>query len=59
VPPGEYRVLVKAPGFLDYESATPQLTTTPVTLNVPLKRAGGASRVNPPFPRLATTLLLL
>lgn len=41
VPPGSYRIQVTAPGYLPYVSQTLQVINDPVTLHIPLKRAGG------------------
>ncbi len=42
VPPGFYRIQVTAPGFMPFESHTLQVFNTPVTLDIPLRRAPGA-----------------
>ncbi len=41
VPPGFYRIQVTASGFLPFTSQTVQVTTTLVTVHVPMKRATG------------------
>lgn len=40
VPPGKYRIQARAPGFVPFESQVLEVITTPVTLNVPMKRVG-------------------
>jgi len=41
VPPGKYRILANAPGYLPYESDIIEVIANPVTMHIPMQRTTG------------------